>query len=71
MDQSYDNACVFRFSSVDPGNVVRLLAPDIGLLFSSIFVLRLCKKLLHPVPQVKLHENGLPPSDPEVNINTH
>ncbi|XP_028266562.1 piezo-type mechanosensitive ion channel component 2 [Parambassis ranga] len=56
---------ITRFSLVDPGNVVRLLVPDIGLLFSSLFILRLCKTLLRPVPQVSLHENGIPPSDPE------
>ncbi|KAE8293253.1 Piezo-type mechanosensitive ion channel component 2 Protein FAM38B [Larimichthys crocea] len=56
---------IVRFSSVDAGNVVRLLAPDIFVLFSSIFVLRLCKKLLRPVPQVNIHENGIPPADPE------
>ncbi|XP_038577867.1 piezo-type mechanosensitive ion channel component 2 [Micropterus salmoides] len=56
---------VSRFSSVHPGNVVRLLAPDVGLLFSSLFVLRLCRKLLRPAPHISLHENGIPPSDPE------
>ncbi|XP_034393255.1 piezo-type mechanosensitive ion channel component 2 [Cyclopterus lumpus] len=56
---------IIRFSSVDPGNIVRLLAPDVGLLFSSLFVLRLCKKLLRPVPQVSMHENGVPPPDAE------
>ncbi|GAA6220059.1 piezo-type mechanosensitive ion channel component 2-like [Lates japonicus] len=56
---------IVRFSSVDAGNVARLLAPDVGLVFSSFFVLRLCKKLLRPVPQVSLHENGIPPSAPE------
>ncbi|XP_070695122.1 piezo-type mechanosensitive ion channel component 2 [Pempheris klunzingeri] len=56
---------IVRFSSVDPGNIVRLLAPDVGLLFSSLFVLRLCRKLLRPLPQINLHENGIPPSDPE------
>ncbi|KAM6930104.1 piezo-type mechanosensitive ion channel component 2 [Lycodopsis pacificus] len=56
---------IIRFSSVDAGNVVRLLAPDVGLLFSSLFVMRLCKKLLRHVPQVTLHENGVPPPDPE------
>ncbi|XP_029974309.1 piezo-type mechanosensitive ion channel component 2 [Salarias fasciatus] len=56
---------IVRFSSVDAGNVVRLLAPDICLLFSSMFILRLCKKLLRPAPQVSLHENGIPPPDPE------
>ncbi|XP_068453642.1 piezo-type mechanosensitive ion channel component 2 [Clinocottus analis] len=56
---------IIRFSSVDPGNIVRLLAPDVGLLFSCLFVLRLCKKLLRPVPQVSLHENGIPASGGE------
>ncbi|XP_024915441.1 piezo-type mechanosensitive ion channel component 2 [Cynoglossus semilaevis] len=56
---------IVRFSSVDPGNTVRLLAPDLGLLFSSTFILRLCTKLLRPVPQVSLHENGIPPTEPE------
>ncbi|AWP09441.1 putative piezo-type mechanosensitive ion channel component 2-like [Scophthalmus maximus] len=56
---------VVRFSSVDAGNIVRLLAPDVGLFFSSLFILRLCKKLLRPLPQVSLHENGIPPPDPE------
>ncbi|XP_062282616.1 piezo-type mechanosensitive ion channel component 2 [Scomber scombrus] len=56
---------IVRFSLVDPGNIVRLLAPDVGLCFSALFVVRLCKKLLRPVPQVNLHENGILPSDPE------
>ncbi|XP_068996597.1 piezo-type mechanosensitive ion channel component 2 [Embiotoca jacksoni] len=56
---------IIRFSSVDPGNVVRLLAPDVGLFFTTMFILRLCKKLLHPVPQINLHENGIPPSNSE------
>uniref|UniRef100_A0A8C6M9N2 Piezo-type mechanosensitive ion channel component n=1 Tax=Nothobranchius furzeri TaxID=105023 RepID=A0A8C6M9N2_NOTFU len=56
----YSHLCFIRFSSVDAGNVVRLLAPDIGLLFSTLFILRLCKKLLRTVPQVNLHENGIP-----------
>ncbi|XP_042264304.1 piezo-type mechanosensitive ion channel component 2-like, partial [Thunnus maccoyii] len=56
---------IIRFSLVDPGNIVRLLAPDVSLFFSVLFVLRLCKKLLRPAPQVSLHENGIPPSDPE------
>lgn len=58
--------CIFRFSSVDPGNIVRLLLPDVGLLVSTLFILRLCRKLLRPMPQVNLHENGIPPSDPQV-----
>nr|XP_061802951.1 piezo-type mechanosensitive ion channel component 2-like [Nerophis lumbriciformis] len=56
---------IVRFSSVDPGNIVRLLAPDIGLLVSTLFILRLCRKLLRAAPQVNLHENGIPPSDSE------
>nr|XP_049608911.1 piezo-type mechanosensitive ion channel component 2 isoform X1 [Syngnathus scovelli] len=56
---------IVRFSSVDPGNIVRLLAPDLGLLVSTLFILRLCKKLLRAAPQVNLHENGIPPSDSE------
>ncbi|KAM4738104.1 piezo-type mechanosensitive ion channel component 2 [Anableps anableps] len=56
---------IVRFSSVDPANIVRLLAPDIGLFLSILFLLRLSGKLLRPVPQVNLHENGIPPSVPE------
>ncbi|XP_023283479.1 piezo-type mechanosensitive ion channel component 2-like [Seriola lalandi dorsalis] len=56
---------IVRFSAVDPGNIVRLLVPDIGLVFSSLFILRLCKNRLRPAPQVSLHENGILPSDPE------
>uniref|UniRef100_A0A667XD70 Uncharacterized protein n=1 Tax=Myripristis murdjan TaxID=586833 RepID=A0A667XD70_9TELE len=55
-----------RFSIVEPGNIVRLLAPDVGLLVSSVFVVRLCTKLLRPAPQISLHDNGITPSDPEV-----
>ncbi|XP_036961535.1 piezo-type mechanosensitive ion channel component 2 [Acanthopagrus latus] len=56
---------IVRFSSVDAGNIVRLLAPDIVLLFSSLFILRLCRKLLRRVPQVNLNENGIPAPAPE------
>ncbi|XP_035801250.1 piezo-type mechanosensitive ion channel component 2 isoform X1 [Amphiprion ocellaris] len=56
---------IVRFSSVGAGNIVRLLAPDVGVAFSSTFILRLCRKLLRPAPQVSLHENGIPPTDPE------
>ncbi|XP_077433447.1 piezo-type mechanosensitive ion channel component 2 isoform X2 [Vanacampus margaritifer] len=56
---------IVRFSSVDPGNIVRLLAPDVSLLVSTLFIIRLCKKLLRAAPQVNLHENGIPPSDSE------
>lgn len=48
---------------------MRLLAPDLGILFSSLFLLRLCNKLTHPAPQVNLHENGIPPT--VVEVNTH
>ncbi|XP_077465770.1 piezo-type mechanosensitive ion channel component 2 [Stigmatopora argus] len=56
---------IVRFSSVDPGNIARLLAPDIGLLLSTLFILRLFRKLLRAAPQVNLHENGIPPSHSE------
>ncbi|XP_068607432.1 piezo-type mechanosensitive ion channel component 2 [Brachionichthys hirsutus] len=61
---------IVRFSSVDPGNTVRLLIPDVGLLFSSVFIVRLCQKLLRAMPQVNLHENGLQPPDPEQEVET-
>lgn len=64
------NFFVSRFSFVDPGNIVRLLAPDICLLCSTLFILKLCKKLLRPLPQISLHENGIRPSDPEVTMGT-
>lgn len=60
--------CVHRFSLVDPGNIVRLLAPDLCVLFSSIFVLKLCNKLTRPAPQVNLHENGIPPTEAGVKV---
>uniref|UniRef100_A0A3Q1F967 Uncharacterized protein n=1 Tax=Acanthochromis polyacanthus TaxID=80966 RepID=A0A3Q1F967_9TELE len=47
-----------------------LLAPDVGVTFSSTSILRLCRKLLRPAPQVSLHENGIPPADPEVKTHT-
>ncbi|KAM6924897.1 piezo-type mechanosensitive ion channel component 2 [Xenentodon cancila] len=56
---------IVRFSSVDPGNVVRLLAPDLGLLVSTLFLLKVCKNVLRPEPQISLHENGIPPSNTE------
>uniref|UniRef100_A0AAV2LVL5 Piezo TM1-24 domain-containing protein n=1 Tax=Knipowitschia caucasica TaxID=637954 RepID=A0AAV2LVL5_KNICA len=49
---------VVRFSQVGAADVVRYLAPDLGLLVSSLFVLRLLKKLLRPVP-MSLHDNGI------------
>ncbi|KAK0137757.1 Piezo-type mechanosensitive ion channel component 2 [Merluccius polli] len=61
---------IVRFSAVDPGNIMRLLAPDFGLFVASIFILRLLKKLLRPVPQISLHDNGILPSDPEEEETT-
>ncbi|XP_027880624.1 piezo-type mechanosensitive ion channel component 2 [Xiphophorus couchianus] len=60
---------IVRFSSVDTANIVRLLAPDIGLCLSILFLLRLCRKLLRPGPQVNLHENGIP-SLPSEDVET-
>uniref|UniRef100_A0A087XPM9 Uncharacterized protein n=1 Tax=Poecilia formosa TaxID=48698 RepID=A0A087XPM9_POEFO len=57
---------IVRFSSVDTADIVRLLAPDIGLCLSVLFLLRLCRKLLRPAPQVNLHENGIPSLPSEV-----
>ncbi|XP_048353863.1 piezo-type mechanosensitive ion channel component 2-like [Sphaerodactylus townsendi] len=37
------------FSSLDAGNIIRLLAPDIGMFLTSLVVTRICKKM------VKLH----------------
>lgn len=51
---------------MDLGNIVRLLVPDLGILFSSLFLLRLCNKLMRPVPQINLHENGILPFEAEV-----
>ncbi|XP_061604090.1 piezo-type mechanosensitive ion channel component 2 [Phyllopteryx taeniolatus] len=56
---------IVRLSRVDPGNIVRLLAPDAGLLVSALFILRLLGKLLRATPQVSLHQNGIRPSDSE------
>lgn len=57
---------LYRFKLVDAGNIVRLLAPDVGLLVSSLFVRKLCRKLLRRVPQVAPQDNCITPSDPEV-----
>ncbi|KAK7884332.1 hypothetical protein WMY93_027455 [Mugilogobius chulae] len=54
-----------RFSLVGAGDVVRYLAPDFGLLVSTLFILRLCKKLLRPAPQISLHDNGITHPHPE------
>ncbi|KAJ8015813.1 hypothetical protein DPEC_G00000250 [Dallia pectoralis] len=57
--------CPERFSLVDAGNIIRLLAPDLGLFLSGLFILRLVRKLLHTVPQINIHDNCIVPSDPE------
>nr|XP_057939289.1 piezo-type mechanosensitive ion channel component 2 [Doryrhamphus excisus] len=54
---------IVRFTSVDPGNIIRFLAPDVGLLMTTALIVRLCRKLLRATPQVNLHENGIPPSE--------
>ncbi|XP_072304739.1 piezo-type mechanosensitive ion channel component 2 [Eucyclogobius newberryi] len=56
---------IVRFSLVGAGDVVRYLAPDFGLLVSTLFILRLCKKLLRPAPQISLHDNGITNPHPE------
>ncbi|XP_055788849.1 piezo-type mechanosensitive ion channel component 2-like [Salvelinus fontinalis] len=57
---------IVRFSLVDAGNIVRLLAPDLGLFLSELFILRLIRKLLRPMPQ--LNQNCIAPSDPEQDV---
>nr|XP_046188657.1 piezo-type mechanosensitive ion channel component 2-like [Oncorhynchus gorbuscha] len=56
---------IVRFSLVDAGNTLRLLAPDLGLFLSGLFILCLVRKLLCPAPQLNVHENCIKPSDPE------
>ena len=56
-----------RFSLVDAGNTLRLLAPDLGLFLSGLFILCLVRKLLCPAPQLNVHENCIKHSDPEVS----
>uniref|UniRef100_A0A8C7YN25 Piezo-type mechanosensitive ion channel component n=1 Tax=Oryzias sinensis TaxID=183150 RepID=A0A8C7YN25_9TELE len=63
--------CFFhRFSLVDAADIVRLLAPDVVLFFSTLLILRVIKKHLRTVPIVSLHENGIPPSSPQVTAPT-
>ncbi|RVE70309.1 hypothetical protein OJAV_G00063360 [Oryzias javanicus] len=54
---------IVRFSLVDAADIVRLLAPDVILFFSTLLILRVTRKLLRTVPQVNLHENGIPSSN--------
>ncbi|CAB1329419.1 unnamed protein product [Coregonus sp. 'balchen'] len=56
---------IVRFSLVDAGDILRLLAPDLGLFLSGLFILCLVRKLLRPAPQLNVHENCIKPSDPE------
>ncbi|XP_038863404.1 piezo-type mechanosensitive ion channel component 2-like [Salvelinus namaycush] len=56
---------IVRFSLVDAGNTLRLLAPDLGLFLSGLIILCLVRKLLCPAPQLNVHENCIKPSDPE------
>ncbi|XP_036388553.1 piezo-type mechanosensitive ion channel component 2 [Megalops cyprinoides] len=59
---------IVRFSAVDPWNIARLLAPDLGVFLLSLFIYRLCRKLLRPPVHVAAHENCVMPSDPEENV---
>ncbi|XP_044515574.1 piezo-type mechanosensitive ion channel component 2-like [Gracilinanus agilis] len=40
---------ILRFSQVDAGNIVRLLAPDIGMLLMSLVIINLSQKLVMPL----------------------
>nr|XP_056700872.1 piezo-type mechanosensitive ion channel component 2-like [Euleptes europaea] len=35
-----------RFSRIDAGNIIRLLAPDIGMFFTGLVVTRICKRMV-------------------------
>ncbi|XP_053092056.1 piezo-type mechanosensitive ion channel component 2 [Pangasianodon hypophthalmus] len=39
---------IVRFNDVDAGNIIRLLMPDFSLFLSSLFIRKLCNKLLRP-----------------------
>ncbi|MBN3325162.1 PIEZ2 protein, partial [Atractosteus spatula] len=56
---------IIRFSVVDAANVVRHLAPDLGLFLAALLIHRLCKKLLRPLAPVAVHDNCIPPPDNE------
>ncbi|KAJ8332691.1 hypothetical protein SKAU_G00424800 [Synaphobranchus kaupii] len=56
---------IVRFSAVDAGNIVRMLAPELGLVPSSLFIYRLCRRLLRPQVQVAPHDNCITASDPQ------
>ncbi|KAF7646949.1 hypothetical protein LDENG_00179980 [Lucifuga dentata] len=65
-DDFFYHVGIVRFKMVDAGNIVRLLAPDICLFISSLFVLKIFNNLLRHIPRVALHDNCITPSDPEV-----
>uniref|UniRef100_W5MGR7 Uncharacterized protein n=1 Tax=Lepisosteus oculatus TaxID=7918 RepID=W5MGR7_LEPOC len=56
---------IIRFSVVDAANVVRHLAPDLGLFLAALLIHRLCKKLLRPPAPLAIHDNCVPPPDHE------
>ncbi|KAL1021410.1 hypothetical protein UPYG_G00012940 [Umbra pygmaea] len=59
---------IVRFSLVDAGNIVRLLAPDLGLFLAGLLILRLVRNLLRSAPQINIHENCLAPADAEQDV---
>ncbi|XP_076122839.1 piezo-type mechanosensitive ion channel component 2 [Alosa pseudoharengus] len=61
---------IVRFSDVDPGNIVRLLAPDFGLLVSGLFIWRMCRRVLLQPVVLSVHENCIMPSDPETDVES-
>ncbi|XP_066558966.1 piezo-type mechanosensitive ion channel component 2 [Amia ocellicauda] len=56
---------IVRFSAVDGGNIVRLLAPDLGLFLAGLLIYRLCRKLLRPQIPIAAHDNCILRSDTE------
>ncbi|KAL2101975.1 hypothetical protein ACEWY4_003736 [Coilia grayii] len=61
---------IVRFSDVDVGNILRLLAPDLGVSLCGLFIWRLCRKLLRPPVVLSLHENCITASDMETEDST-
>ncbi|XP_069506230.1 piezo-type mechanosensitive ion channel component 2-like [Ambystoma mexicanum] len=50
---------ILRLSLVDPGNIIRLLAPDIGMFISGIIIRRFCKKLVRTnIPKAPLRSRS-------------
>ncbi|KAM9296584.1 piezo-type mechanosensitive ion channel component 2-like [Gastrophryne carolinensis] len=57
---------IVRFANVDPWNIVRLLASDIGMFISGIFIRRTCKKLVRSdAPKVNVRVNSLEEEEEE------